>query len=524
MGSPSLMSSEVNFSDVQGLVRFGYGWMEQACYFLMRVKDVKAARSWLRSAPVTSAVKPLPLPSTAMQVAFTAPGLKALGVADSVINGFSHEFVSGMTEPSGSRRLGDVKNNAPSEWEWGYPYDEKYENDPKVEKKMPHLLVMFFAKEGLLEDFVQRSTGDAWNEAFTLVRKLETSNLDGIEPFGFPDGISQPEIDWDQQRDMLVGQLDYDNVVALGEFLLGYRNEYGKYTDRPLVDADISTAELLPAEDAPEKRDVGRNGTYLVMRDLRQHVQDFWKSVSEQTGGDLAEAEKLAAAMVGRTKEGDPLVPIEQKEIPGIDLKNNPKNNFTFDGDPAGVRCPFGAHIRRANPRNTDFPGRPTDLLSKIVTMLGFGPKGFRDDLMSSVRYHRILRRGREYGPRIPPAKALEQRAGDEPESGLHFICLNANILRQFEFLQNAWIASTKFSGLTGESDPLLGNREAIPGCKVTSDFNIPQDAGLRRRITGLPQFVTVRGGAYFFLPSIRALRYFAGANGTGINDAGYKL
>jgi hypothetical protein len=83
--------------------------------------------------------------------------------------------------------------------------------------------------------------------------------------------------------------------------------------------------------------------------------------------------------------------------------------------------------------------------------------------------------------------------------------------LRQFEFLQNAWIASTKFSGLTGESDPLLGNREPIPGCPVTSDFNIPKE-GLRHRVSGLQQFVTVQGGAYFFLPSLRALRYFAGA------------
>ena len=87
-----------------------------------------------------------------------------------------------------------------------------------------------------------------------------------------------------------------------------------------------------------------------------------------------------------------------------------------------------------------------------------------------------------------------------------------ASVSRQFEFLQNAWIANTKFSGVTGESDPLLGNRESIPGCPVTGNFTIPGDGTARRRVSGLPQFVTVRGGAYFFLPSLRALRYFAGA------------
>jgi hypothetical protein len=68
---------------------------------------------------------------------------------------------------------------------------------------------------------------------------------------------------------------------------------------------------------------------------------------------------------------------------------------------------------------------------------------------------------------------------------------------------------------MTGESDPLLGDRRAIPGCPVTSDFNMPQVGGLRRRVSGLPQFVTVQGGAYFFLPSLRALRYFARAQDT---------
>ncbi len=495
----SVMKYDVDFADVQGLVRFGYGRMKRARYELLRVKNAAAARAWLRSAPVTNAVALDAPPKTALQVAFTAAGLRALELSESVIAGFSHEFRGGMAQESRARQLGDVGSDAPQWWDWGGPASE------------PHLVVMLFAEPGHFDDWVQSVTGTAWEEAFVSLRTLDTANLDGVEPFGFADGVSQPKIDWEQARDTPTTQLDYTNIVALGEFLLGYRNEYGKINDRPLLEADARSADLLPAPEEPAKKDLGRNGTYLVIRQLQQDVRAFWQFVHEQAGGDAAAAEKLAAAMVGRTRDGDPLVPTQEQPIPGIDPEQVRQNQFTFDRDALGARCPFGAHIHRANPRNADFPGRPASVLKKLIAMLGFGPRGFRDDLMSSVRFHRILRRGREYGSELLPADALTPAPPNEPERGLHFICLNANIARQFEFLQNAWFASTKFSGLTEESDPLLGNREAIPGCPVTSNFTLPQEDGLRRRLTGLPRFVTVRGGAYFFLPSLRALRYIAG-------------
>ncbi|MGA8481654.1 MAG: hypothetical protein WB696_27115 [Chthoniobacterales bacterium] len=499
-----MTQSEVDYSDVQGLVRFGYKLMKEASYVLLRVKNVAAARSWLRTASVTSAIAVSPPPSTAMQVAFTAAGLKALGVLDPVLAGFSSEFLAGMTEESRSRRLGDVESNAPEQWDWG--------NSANV----PHLVVMFFAEPGRLEAFMKSSTGEAWDEAFELLRCLDTSDLGSIEPFGFADGISQPQIDWAQERDLAQSQIHYSNVVALGEFLLGYRNEYNKYTDRPLIEADTASAGLLPAEDAPGKKDLGRNGTYLVMRHLRQDVRGFWQFISRQVGGNAAEVDKLAAAFVGRTRAGDPLAQIQKEAIPGLGTQPDQihQNQFTFDQDPTGSRCPFGAHVRRANPRNSDYPGHPTGL-AQLVATLGLGPKGFRDDLMSSVRFHRILRRGREYGPGLSPSEALAPALPNDPERGLRFICLTANISRQFEFLQNAWLMNTKFSALNKESDPLLGNRQPIPGCPVTDNFSRQKDEGLRCRVSGLPQFVTVRGGAYFFLPSLRALRYFAGAGNT---------
>jgi Dyp-type peroxidase family len=490
--------NQVEYADVQGLVRFGYGHLTSASYALVRIKNADAAKSWLRSARVTTAVEQKPPPNTALNIAFTAPGLGALGVPESIVAGFSHEFRGGMGQESRARQLGDVKNNAPDNWRWG------------SKDREPHAVIMFFAEPSQFDSFVQITKGNSWAEAFEEVKTLDTSNLDGDEPFGFADGISQPQIDWEQKLHRPCTQLEYSNVIALGEFLLGYPNEYGKITDRPLLEPNAASTGLLNAEDAPAKKDLARNGTYLVMRQLEQDVRRFWKFLYEQAGGNIANTNELGAKLVGRTRAGDPLVAVQDEPIPGTYPQTVAQNQFTYDSDPVGARCPLGAHIRRTNPRNSDFPERRVSTLRKLMIMLGFGPKGFYDDLTSSVRFHRILRRGREYGSEVLPEEAVQTFPPNESPRGLHFICLNANISRQFEFLQNAWITSTKFSGVSGESDPLLGNRESIPGCPVTGNFTIPGDGTVRWRVSGLPQFVTLRGGAYFFLPSLRAIRYFA--------------
>ena len=525
MGSASMTTtppSEVDYADVQGLVRFGYKRMAGR-YELLRVENAAAARSWLSSAKVNNAefrdrdatdTKDAP-PTTALHIAFTAGGLEAIGVSKSVIAAFSHEFRTGMATDYRARQLGDVGANAHGNWDWGAPRSESEVPDGKPAPPCgePDLLVMFCAELKELDSHLRSATGDLWDEAFDVLRSFP-ADLDEVEHFGFADGLSQPAIDWKQQREPPTTQLDYTNFGALGEFLLGYRNEYGKFTDRPLLEPDDSNAELLPAQDAPEKKDLGRNGTYLVLRQLQQDVRKFWRFTNQQAGGDFSKAEELAAVMVGRKRDGEPLARIRDEAIPGVGTKPEQvqENQFTFDSDPSGARCPFGSHVRRANPRNTDFPGRPANWLKKLIIVLGFGSKQFRYDLMSSVRFHRVLRRGRKYGPTLKPEDALAPTPAGEPEPkrGLHLICLNANISRQFEFVQNAWIANTKFTGMTGESDPLLGNREPIPGCPVTSDFNMPQQSGLRQRVSGLPQFIKVVGGGYFFLPSLRALRYFA--------------
>jgi deferrochelatase/peroxidase EfeB len=301
-------------------------------------------------------------------------------------------------------------------------------------------------------------------------------------------------------------------VVALGEFLLGYPNEYGKYTDRPLLDPSEEGVQSLPsALNDPGKRDLALNGTYLVLRQLEQDVRGFWTFLNAAAKSDAAERRRLAEAMVGRTLEGDPLVPCSATPIPGIaEDRRAPQNNFTYDGDPRATACPYGAHVRRANPRNVDLPGNPGWFLPRLLRTLGWGIKSFRDDSIASTRFHRVLRRGREYGPKLTMDDALLPAPAADPKRGIHFVCLNANISRQFEFVQNAWLMSTKFDGLTEESDPLLGNRQPVGNCPYTGNFSIPREGAPAQTLRDLPQFIRVRGGGYFFLPGLRALRYFA--------------
>ena len=498
MSSEQSIASTVDYGDIQGIVRFGYRALSEARFYLLYIRDTSAARRWLMTAPVTTAVELSQPPKSALQVAFTREGLQALGLSDDVLTGFSAEFLSGMAgQESRSRRLGDVGASSPQHWHWG------------TAERVPHLLVMLYAQPGQLEVAEKTMRGQEWDASFEVLECLPTSDLFGAEPFGFKDGVSQPEMDWKRQRTPSGDQLEYGNLLSLGEFVLGYVNEYGKYTERPLIDPDKSQSGILPfAEDEPSKRDLGRNGSYLVFRQLQQDVAGFWQFLDDTSASNPQARQTLAESMVGRRMNGDPLLPVSAQSIEGIDSKTAAQNQFTFDADPAGIRCPLGAHIRRANPRNADLPAG-TGLFAKLLHTLGFDNPNFRDDVIASTRFHRVLRRGREYGPGMTPEQAIAGRP-DADEHGIHFISIGANILRQFEFVQNAWIMGTKFDAMTGEGDPLIGNRKAIPGCPVTNTFSVPHETGLSTHIIDLPQFVTVRGGAYFFLPGLCALRYLA--------------
>ena len=493
----------VDLDDIQGLVRFGYKHHTEASFLLLRVTDRNAARRWLASVPVTTSVTIDPLPEFAIQIAFTAEGMRALGIDDAVVDAFANEFVVGVAgDGNRARRLGDVGANDPSRWQWG------------AGARVPHVAVLLYAMPGRLA-VLKQAIESQCQAGFERMACLATSDLDGIEPFGFTDGISQPMLDWDRQRLARDAErTKYSNLSCLGEYLLGYPNEYGGYTDRPLLDRAAAGPLLPRAEDAPDRADLGRNGSYLVLRQLRQDVHGFWQFVDRHVGGDAARRERLASAMVGRQRDGTPLIVPAIEEIEG---GGDPKdrNAFTYRSDRDGLRCPLGAHIRRSNPRNADLPPGPGGFLSWAKRTLGFDADALAHDLVASTRFHRLLRRGREYGPGVPIEQALAGTSnGNDP--GLHFICLGANIARQFEFVQNAWAMGVHFDGVANESDPLLGTRAPAVDGAPTDGFSLPRTDGPDERIAALPQFVTVVGGAYFFLPGVRALLWLAGAQSGG--------
>lgn len=503
-------SSDFEFDDVQGLLRFGYGKLTDTCFMLLKIADASAAKQWLSTAPVSNAIANHPSPDTALQIAFSAQGLRALGVNESIIDNFSDEFIYGMTRNENcSRRLGDIGRNAPKYWKWGSNTSE-----------VPHVLLLLYAREGGLNAWRAAVEGAYFLQAFQLLKHLPTSDIGRIEPFGFEDGISQPAIDWaDRHSTDLHANDRYTNLLAVGEMALGYPNEYGQYTARPLIDPqhDKLAANLPNAKDNPALKDFGRNGTYLVLRQLGQDVPGFWRFLNKVSDSIPEEREQLAASMVGRERNGTPLI---TEHIPGISRKDH-GNHFTYDLDPKGNHCPVSAHVRRANPRTGDLPPGATGfnviaLISRLVRILGFGQKP-EEDLVASSRFHRLLRRGRGYGPVLAPENAVKPDA-PAAERGLQFICLVANIGRQFEFVQNAWIANGKFDGLQEEPDPLLGNREPLMNGDSMDHFNRPTPSGPVQKNCHLPQFTTVLGGGYFFMPGLRALKYISAlpANGNG--------
>lgn len=437
----------------------------------------------------------------AMYVAFSASGLAKLGLQDEVsttdtfeadadpaasprgVTKFPSAFSLGMHDASRARLLEDIGANASEEWRWG-----------GAENSVDAIILLYADRkdpEQSIKKLVQRECKRIENHGMSVVDFVELTQLHNeageiIENFGFVDGVSQPKM---RGYDVQSVAADPVHGVEPGEFILGYKDNRGYFPPTPQVLASKDPLNILPGppdaipmrwpkfqNDIPDEyatRDFGRNGSYLVIRQLQQHVDkfnDFTKKNAKVTGSYRGE-EWVAAKVMGRWRNGSSIVRHPYKPDPdGVQ-----DNDFLFaKDDPQGLKCPYGAHIRRANPRDSLDPESDKEL--------------------SVSNRHRILRRGRTY---------RRKNKNGEDEVGLFFMCLNNDIERQFEFVQQNWIASRSFHGIVNEVDAVSSHAEG------SGTFTFSEPTG-PSHFTGLKSFVTVKGGGYFFLPSKRSLRFLA--------------
>ncbi|AMM24903.1 Dyp-type peroxidase [Variovorax sp. PAMC 28711] len=476
--SDTLSGLEEAFDDIQALVGTGFTRLRRGHYLLLQVDDAARVRCWLAGLLAQGLVHALDAvrrPHVAGQaaapaegqktrltesvtVAFSHAGLSALGLADAEANPFPSAFRGGMAEPV-RRELLD--GDAVSPWRWG-----------DVDTEAVHLLVAhFWADEATPSRHLDPALLADWGLRAHVVATCPASidpptqpEPGSREPFGFRDGLSQPVpegIAWSQAeiraRRQAGKALFDDRRVALGEFVLGHANEYREAAYCPGL-------AWASAPSRPFAR-FGRNGSYMAVRQIAQHVDVLRAFEATCPVPDIAER------MMGRRRDGRSLAALGGSQT-GLD-------GFRYLQDDAdGFGCPRGAHVRRANPR---------DALS-----------GSPQEGVASARLHRLLRRGRVYAE----AGATESTCEIGQGQGLMFIALNADLDRQFEFIQRSWIGGPRFGGLHDEEDPILGT---APGRGFTV-----QGLPVGLRIGGLPRFTTVVGGGYFFLPGLAALAFIA--------------
>jgi Dyp-type peroxidase family len=431
----------VETADIQGNVLHGYGGrLPFARYVPVHVPHPAAGRALLKGlAPnVTGAVQWKEPPGRALNIAVSHLGLRALGVPAVLREQFPPEFRDGMA--ARASRLGDAGPGAPERW--------------NAELRAIELLVIEYAAD---ED--QRRRGREQLECVAkeagvrLEKAIEAELLpNSREHFGYRDGLAQPALDLapsaNDAGQGVRARFGQERPLALGEFVHGYRDE----------------DDMFGAAPPPP---FSRNGTYMVLRKLHQEVKEFDAFVKATAALVFNGDEDLTAAKIaGRWKDGTPLIDRPATSVPVPNLPASRLNDFRYGDDPRGYKCPIGAHIRRANPRDGLFDG----------------------DVRT--RRHRIIRRGMPYT--------------DGNDKGLVFVCFNASIARQFEVV-NGWLRDGAPFGLGRDADVLTGNTvEGEASGKATFQGDVP----VLSRVPG--PFVWARGGEYLFLPSLTALDVLA--------------
>lgn len=527
------MTTQLDLADIQGYILRVYGRsFPVSRHVFLNIRDTGSARSkaWDVCDPrnfvreiaryVTTAVEwgngpnQIPKPQYTLNIAFTYPGLKALGVPRASLNGFSAEFASGMKQ----RRdiLGDDGPSYPDNW------DPVWKENRKTRDKDVHIFIAISAPDDEILQKRYRWLTDLVGKYQECVKILgghrgdngelldyqdtrpvrENGRYTAKEHFGYTDGIGDPVFEGSPKNQMNVqgrGKQMADGSwqpLATGEFLLGHIDEAREYPPAPLP-------TLL-----------ARNGTYMVYRKLHQNVATFETYLEEHGKKYPGGKELLAAKFVGRWRDnGAPLVKAPDTESKArfdgqlaaawqrgdYDTCDRMLSHFTYDDDMSGAKCPFSAHIRRINPRASlqmikgEKPG------SMISNKDAFDTPG------SLANRRRILRRGSTYGE-------VTDRSSDHGNHGVVIMAINADIARQFEFVQQQWINYGNDFQAGSDREILLGNHGA-GGERFTSKAVLSVDPDSDEApyfLTRIPRFVETRGGDYFFVPGMTALYMIA--------------
>src|SRR5471032_362965 len=486
--APGHKESTLDLADIQGFILRGYR-MPMVRHFLLTIGVAAEARKLLgrlvsgneADAPqVTTAEDwhvgfepgpgdnpndgPRRKPDYCLNLGITWPGLVALEIRDRVptlaFKSFG-AFVAGAAERA--KLVGDTGESDPQHWIGGFGGGGD------------HVLVTLHAiSPGAMAAYSDRLSalfieGGAFREIWRADGMALMEIKDG-EPvptfkvhFGYTDGISMTTIRGGPER----YPADHQQPCEPWLFVLtdGAENYF-----------------------VPEPREFGLNGSFAVFKMIETDVVGFENFL--QANKAKIDPELLAAKMCGRWRNGVPLALSPETDSPPGGIPVEQLNNFEYvnadgSGDPRGLGCPVGAHMRRINPR-----GQP---------VTGQGQPG------GSNNTHRLIRRGLPYGPAYDPKQPY-----DGIERGLLGYFINSSIENQYEFVLGHWVNDSEFAGAVRlppkSKDPMIGTQNP-----AESIFVIPQaNAAAPVRISGFSSFVATRAAAYCFLPSITAIKFIA--------------
>jgi deferrochelatase/peroxidase EfeB len=403
-------------------------------------------------------------PDYCLNLGITWPGMLALEIKERVpalsFKSFG-AFVEGAAERA--KLVGDSGESAPQHWIGGFG------------KGSDHVLVTLHAiSPDAMTSYSDRlsalfAEGNAFREMWRAdgMALMEVRNGEPVPTFkvhfGYVDGISMTTIRGGPER------YPPDHQQPCEPWLFVLRDEAENYF-------------------VPEPRELGLNGSFAVFKMIETDVVGFENYL--QSNKEKIDPELLAAKTCGRWRNGVPLALSPDTDSPPGGVSPEQLNNFEYvnadgSGDPKGLRCPVGAHMRRINPR-----GQP---------VTGQGQPG------GSNNTHRVIRRGMPYGPAYDPSQLY-----DGIERGLLGYFINSSIENQYEFVLGHWVNDSEFAGAVRlhpkSKDPMIGTQDP-----AESIFVIPQaNGGPAIKIAGFSSFATTRAAAYCFLPSVTAIRFIA--------------